>query len=382
MSGSNIDSIERVIGEYGDASAGTLVIVVAGLHGNEHGGIIAARRLVEHFQAHRPGIHGRFIAIAGNLKALKSRIRFIDRDLNRVWGAQRISRLRTTDPSRDNAEDAEQRALLEWIESEIDGHKGRVVVVDLHSTSAAASPFCIISDTLQNRGVAFALGVPVILGLEEAISGTIQEFFGDRGFIALAIEGGQHDDPATADRLESALWLALQGAGLIQNGDVPSIDEHRRRLHDACVGLPDVVEVRFRHGIEPDDGFNMREGFENFSPIRRGDLVASDSNGEILAPHDGMLILPSYQRIGDDGFFVGKKVKMRWLRLSTWVRRVRLDRHVHLLPGVHRDPADFSLVMANPRVTRWLALKFFHLAGFRNLPDNKGLLVFKRRAEH
>jgi predicted deacylase len=375
-------TVDRIIGSYGDDASGVMVVAVAGLHGNEKSGIVASRRILDVLNSTRPRAAGRFIAVAGNLKALQQNVRFVDSDLNRIWRAKEVLRRRESDPSEDNSEEAEQRELLGVLDDLLTGHRGPVAIVDLHSTSALAPPFCIISDTLQNREVAFELGVPVILGLEEAIRGTIQEFFGERGFITLAIEGGQHEAPDTVARLESALWLTLQATRVVHADDIPDLTEHRRRLEAVSKGLPSVVEVFFRYGLAPDDGFRMRDGFRNFSPVRRGDPVAMDHRGEILAPEDGMLILPRYQGIGDDGFFMGRHVRLFWLRLSALLRRARVDRALHLMPGVRRDTADPRVLYADPRVARWLTLQIFHLAGYRKCPSHNGMMVFKRRVEH
>lgn len=373
--------IERMLGRYGNANEGPLVIAVAGLHGNEHAGVIAARRVLGALSSRAPAAHGSFLALAGNLEALTCNQRFVDKDLNRMWIRDDVARTRSNPGADSGVEYNELRELLDAIEAALHEQCGPVVLVDLHSTSAEAVPFCIMSDTLANRGIAFSLGVPVILGLEESITGTIQGYFSDRGFVTFAVEGGQHTNPATSDRLESALWVILHAAGVLDAGGVPDLGRHRSRLRDVSDGLPDVVEVFFRHGLAPGDEFRMRGGFRNFSPVNRGELVASDRRGDILAPEDGLLILPSYQGRGDDGFFIGRHVRHFWLSLSAGLRRMHVDRLLHWLPGVHRDPADPGILYADPHVTRWLTSQVFHLAGYRKCDSINGLLVFRRRVE-
>lgn len=374
-------TITRIIGEYGDAANGPLMIVVAGLHGNEPAGLVAARRVLDVLASRSMKLQGRLLALAGNLKAIERRERFIDSDLNRMWNTESVIRARNSAPGRDGVEGSELRELLKVFDDELDSHKRPVFLVDLHSTSADSAPFCIMSDTLQNRRVGLALGIPVILGLEEAIDGTIQGFFAERGFVTLAIEGGRHDGPATADRIESALWVMMRAAGLLEDGALPELSTHKSRLRQVSNGLPAVVEVFYRHGLEPGDEFRMCNGFQNFSPVRSGERVARDSRGDIQVPDDGLLILPSYQGAGDDGFFVGRRVRHFWLALSAGLRRLRVDRLVHLLPGVRRDPVDERILYADPRVTRWFTRQIFHLTGFRRCPSTNGLLVFKRRVE-
>ena len=62
--------------------------------------------------------------------------------------------------------------------------------------------------------------VPVILGLEENLDGTILGLFGRLGQVCIAVEGGQHDDPSTADHLEASVWMALVAGGAVRPEDV------------------------------------------------------------------------------------------------------------------------------------------------------------------
>lgn len=374
------DADDRIIGSCGSSNDGPLLIVIAGIHGNEKAGIRATRRVLSSLEAHQESVTGRFVGIIGNLAAGGQNRRFIDEDLNRMWAADRVERLWNSNPAGNHVEEREQRSLIELIESEVNGHHGEIILLDLHSTSAHAPPFCIISDTLRNRRIAFSLSVPVVLGLEEAISGTIQEFFGDRGYVTAAIEGGQHDDPATADFLEAALRVTLSSCK-ITDGDRQEIERHHQRLRAIGRDLPTVVEVTYRHGLNATDDFRMEDGFCSFSPVRKGQRVARDRKGDIHARTDGLLILPSYQPTGDDGFFVGRPVRVIWLRVSALVRRLGLDRLVPVLPGVRRHPGNSSRVLADPRVARWLVLKVFHLFGFRRCESEDGYLVFRRRPE-
>jgi succinylglutamate desuccinylase len=373
--------IGRIIGERGETGKGPLLIITAGIHGNEKSGIEASQRVFAFLDRENTPLFGRVVAIAGNLNALTREVRFVDRDLNRMWLPDRIIDLPQNSRSVDCIEETEQRQMLDVVESEVAGHHGPVILLDLHSTSADSPPFSIISDTLQNRRVAFALALPVVLGLEEVINGTIQDYYGERGYVTAAIEGGQHDDPTTVDRIESALWITIVTSGIADGDRVPRLEAHRKLLRDAAQGLPSVVEVVHRHGRASQDGFRMVDGFKNFTPIRSGQLVARDSNGEIRAQADGMLLLPSYQVSDNDGYFIGSRVRRFWLRLSASMRRLRLGHLAHWLPGVKRHPHDDRSLLVDPKVARWLTLKIFHLLGFRRSPREDGYFVFRHRPE-
>ena len=373
--------LDRIIGEYTQGRPGPEFVIFGGMHGNEPAGVEASVRVLRALEATKRPIRGRLTAIAGNVAALRQGERYIDRDLNRMWTAEALEALGRQDPTRDDTEGREQRHLLSLIDTTIQSGRGPIVVLDLHSTSAPSGPFSLISDTLQNRRVAFALPVPIILGFEEAIEGTLAEYFGERGLLAVVFEGGQHGEAATADNMESAIWITLVAAGLLDAADVPELPDQRRRLRATSNGAP-IVEVTHRHGLTDDDEFAMIDGFVNFQRVQKGQVLARDRSGDVLAPATGILLMPKYQPMGNDGFFVGRRVKKVWLRLSMILRKLGADRLLHLFPGVHRSPETPTVLYADTRVARWGSRKIFHLFGFRTAGFEGPFRVFTRRPEH
>jgi len=69
-----------------------------------------------------------------------------------------------------------------------------------------------------------------------------------------------------------------------------------------------------------------------------------------------------------------------WLSVSAVLRRLRLDRIVHWLPGVRRGTERDDLV-ADRHVARWFTVEIFHLLGFRKQRDRQEQIVFSRRRE-
>jgi succinylglutamate desuccinylase len=123
----------------------------------------------------------------------------------------------------------------------------------------------------------------------------------------------------------------------------------------------------------------MEPGFRNFQAVRRGEVLARDRMGEIKASETGLILLPLYQPLGNDGFFLGREVKRFWLTLSALLRKLKAGHYVNLLPGVRRDPVNENVVIINTRIARILPLQVFHLLGFRRLRwTDKSLLVSRR----
>ncbi len=370
----------RVVGDLGTAGAGGTLLVCCGIHGNEPAGVLASRRVFERLGKDGVEMAGRFIAIAGNLAALNERRRFVDRDLNRMWMREDVAAVRRS--GRPSC--SEERELLEihavldpLLETEVE----RLVFLDLHSASAEGPPFCCLGDTLPNRKIAFALGLPAILGLEETIDGGLLEYLNNRGCRAVGIEGGQHGDPRTVDRLEAAIWITLATMGFVDEREVEAVPAARQLLVEAVRGVPRVVEILVRHSISEEDAFRMEPGFGNFHQVEADQVLARDRGGEVRAELGGRLLLPLYQGQGNDGYFLGRDVLPFWLGVSRWLRRLRLQWTLRLLPGVSRDPHDPSALLVDPRIARFQVTNLFHLFGYRRCRPRDEHLVFTRRLD-
>ncbi len=368
----------RILGTYSRGLPGPQVMVTGGVHGNEPAGIVAVRRVLAALEAGGTPFRGSLTGVAGNRAGLAQGARYLTRDLNRRWLLEDMVALLSRDPAEDTPEDREQRELLHLFAPLLAAATEPLVFIDLHSTSGDGAPFSCMADVIRNRKIAFSLGVPVVLGLEEVIDGSMIGFLCDLGHIGVAIEGGQHDHPGTADNHESAIWIALVAAGCLDAADVPELAAHRRRLREVTADLPEVIEIRHRHVVHgADEPFTMLPGFTNFQPVGHRQLVARDSHGDVLTPEAALMMLPRYQPQGEDGYFLARPVSRFWLALSAGLRRSRVDRLVHWLPGVRRDPArDDHMVLDRERPR---AVDVFHLMGYRHRRDEGEGFVFTRR---
>lgn len=369
----------RLLGRYDGGRSGASVVAIGGIHGNEPAGLIAAARVLEALERQRPAMTGRFVALAGNLTALARGQRYISRDLNRLWTDEEVARLQAADPATDDVEAREQRVLLALF-TRLEAETEDVVYLDLHSTSAPGPPFHCISDTLHTRRIARATPIPLILGIEEAIRGSLLEFMEARGRPLLLIEGGQHADAATVTAHESAIWQALVTAGVLAPGDLSDLPVRRARLAGAAGVLPPVLEVIYRHPVDG-DGFRMLPGYRNFDLVARGQLLAETASGYVRAPASGRLLMPLYQDQGEDGFFIARAVRPVWLTVSALLRAVGVDRLLPRLPGVSPVPERPDRFLADRHVARWFTVQLFHLCGYRKIGERGDVLVFTRRVE-
>jgi predicted deacylase len=368
---------EHLIGAFiGDASGPTL-IVVGSVHGNEPAGVMALLDISDELESMAQQMRGRVYLLAGNTRALPRKMRFIDRDLNRAWtrnnlgviGAQRVFRV---------SECRELAELDQFLDGVLITARSEVYILDLHSTSAGGVPFATVGDTLRNRSFAQKFPVTILLGIEEQLEGTLLEYLNNAGAVTLGFEGGQHDSAETVENHRSLVWLALANTGILRESEIPGITEHRSRLAAGKRG-PRIVEVRYREGVTADDDFKMNPGFNNFDPVSHGQVLATKRQEPVKAIESGLILMPLYQKQGEDGFFIGRTVAPFWLKLSELLRRAKVQDLMHWLPGVASDPDDNETFIVNTRTARFFPLQIFHLLGFRRRRWSGDKLIVSRR---
>jgi succinylglutamate desuccinylase len=355
-----------------------MLVAVGSIHGNEPAGAEALKTVVDRLSRESLLERGDFLAVVGNVEALEARERFIDEDLNRHWSRERLERLRSAS-SLDASEDRERKALLEEMEKGFGEARGGIVLLDLHTTSGEGKPFAVFTDTLRSRDFARRFPVPSILGFEENLEGTLPDYVALLGHVAVAFEGGQHDDPLAIANLAAVVWVALAELDMVR-GERAGIEGEKERLRRATAGVPEILEVTYRHAIVPADRFQMRAGFRSFQRVSEGQIIADDAEGRVAVPFDGFLLMPLYQKLGNDGFFVARPVWSFWLALSAALRYLRVGRIAHWLPGVSRLPGEPHALAVNRRVARWSSLPILHLLGFRRRSETGKRLIVERRA--
>ncbi len=348
---------------------GPLLLCVGGLHGNEPAGVRALEEVVRGVEARRERLAGDFVAVAGNLKALAARRRFVAYDLNRAWTAARLTELASSNGTEPD-EDREVQRLLAVLAEVAERRRGPVYVLDLHTTSGGGGAFTTTSDYLGNRRFAMEIPAPLVLGLDEAIEGTLIGYLDDFGYTTAVFECGQHNEEEAIKRAVWAVWLAVRSAGLLADADAPEARRGWKALRNAYRRLPRVLEVKYRHPADDEEGYMSRPGFLNFQPVRAGEVLGDDRRGRVTAPETGRILMPLYQEQGEDGFFVVREFSEFWLWLSSALRRARIGRLAHWLPGVSRDPNRPGTVVVDRRVARWGALGAMRLLGFRRESDD------------
>ncbi|MCE2790476.1 MAG: succinylglutamate desuccinylase/aspartoacylase family protein [Saprospiraceae bacterium] len=303
-------SQHRVIGRFAGGNGGPLILLTAGIHGNEPAGIYAIRRFFDflHQQSSQnPAFswQGSIVGLCGNLSALRLNVRYVGTDLNRGWHRTLADYIAVAESPQDlSVEEAERYQLAAAILEEVRlSAASSLIILDLHTTSAGGAVFAVPGpDSLD-----FTMGLqaPVIKGLLDNLKGTFLEFVcsADWGIPAqaAAFEGGQHDDPSSVDNCVQAILHCCRFAGVSHAIGVKDSEDAYVAI---CQPLEKMLEVRYRYHVDDAAEWQMHPGFVNFSVVVSGEKLATYRGEEVICPMDGYLLMPLYQRQGHDGFFI------------------------------------------------------------------------------
>ena len=377
-------STRHGMGRIEGRAPGPLVVIVAGMHGNEPAGMQALKNVLGKLVTIE--VRGTLIALQGNVKACEVEERLVDADFNRLWAHARIERVRSIEKSACTF--SEERELWEMVRDidrifadapEATSAETSPIFIDIHTASAPSVPFAIGRNNLDHASLFRGLPVPIIAGLEERLEGLLLQHVLDRGARTLAVETGPHEGEHAVEQLEAVLWCLLVQAGMIERDAVPGGEGPRELLRKLSRGIPPIVEVIHRHEVQARSEFEVEEGLESFDKVAANQLLAIDHGREVRAPRRCRLLMPLRQEKGEDGFFLGLDRDRLYLLLSEWFRRLHLEWLIGMFPSVRREPglADAWRVDRSDRRYVREALRFF---GYRNQVElRSGAILASRR---
>lgn len=364
-------------------SDGPTLICTGGVHGNEPAGIHAAREVARKLHAlgssgTAPAWRGRFVAMVGNVAACNAAdptLRYIERDLNRLVTPEEIRRARALPPSDRHAEQQELLELIDAINETIADSPHATTLLDLHTVSSPSPAFAYAEDSLPARQLGRSLGLPLVLGFEEELSGLLADYTtSELGVLSLVVEAGTHTDPASVSVHEAAIWTVLEAQGMIDSANDAARFDVAQRLRTAAgrqAGRVFDIRQRVPVGSPP---LEMLDSAQAFTRVWTGlTRVATrhrpDRTETLRAPADGLLFMPNRQprkRPEDDAFFVLRPVWGRLMWVSARLRSMRMaHRLLAALPGVRR--ADEHSLHIDPSIAAVMARDVLHLFGYRVL---------------
>ena len=303
--------MNRIIGEHIGHEGGPLLVVFGAMHGNEPAGVKAidlVLKMLEVEPIKNPSFiyKGYMLGLIGNLDAYQKKERFINKDLNRSWISTDIE-----DKTTPNEEERQLKEILKILKHKINEWKpSELIILDLHTTSSDGGIFSIVGSDDKSLHIAKQIYAPVILGMLEGLKGTTLHFFKDEIYgvptSSITFESGQHEDPLSVNRAIAAIINCMRTLGIVRPTDVEHQHDHILKKYSAA--LPNVARLAYKHHISEHDNFQMKPGYKNFQKVSKDEVLANDINGGVRCKQDGMILMPLYQKKGEDGFFIIEEV--------------------------------------------------------------------------
>lgn len=365
----------RIIGKYEGKSPGPNIVFFGGIHGNEPAGIHALRNVADNLNKLKPDFKGTFVALAGNMKALEQNQRYLGKDLNRIWFPNALI------PRHERSiipEYGEKIGILKELIRIVDNGKS-TFLFDLHTTSSHSMPFISISDTLKNRRIIQSIPVNLVLGLEELLDGPMFSFFSEIGLPAVLFEAGQHAAISSYENHVAFIWMMLAELKSIRKGSIPEFNKYVETLKKSVPGGRKTYEIKHRYPVNEKENFRMKEGFVNFQQVEKGQTIAYNKDGRIMAKRSGFIFMPLYQALGYDGYFIVKLIKPFWFKVSSRTRKWRLDKALRLIPGVRQGDLITDGYIVDKQIARYKVISLLHLLGYRKVKEKGKKINMSRR---
>lgn len=327
----------RIIGIRSGSKPGPLLILLAQIHGNEPAGYKAVKEVFEKideelFEKPHFDFRGNIVAIHGNMEAAKHQERYLHQDLNRIWQKENVERiLGSPEEKLRNSEEIQLKEIMAAVQTSIEQFEAKkVILLDLHTTTAHGGMFIIPSKDEKSRQLGLQIHAPVLHGFLDDLDGTILHYFRQKNFpqidlTSICFEAGQHDSPNSIEHAVSAIIQCFTAAGGFFKEDIEM--KHQMLLTQDSQGLPKEAQLIYCHHIEIGDHFRMREDkiYRNFDFVTKGEVLASDRYGSVRALCDGRILMPLYQKQGNDGFFIIKDINQTAPRLHRRIPETTLN---------------------------------------------------------
>ncbi|WP_242158019.1 succinylglutamate desuccinylase/aspartoacylase domain-containing protein [Aestuariivivens sediminis] len=365
----------RIIRQITSSKIGPTVVFFGGIHGNEKSGVQALEDTLKGLSDDI--ITGNIYALAGNLKALEKNQRYLNLDLNRMWSSEDINAIKTK--SSLIHEERELLELYDLIDAILKKHEGPFYFFDLHTTSSKSLPFITINDAIINRSFSKQFPVPIVLGIEEYLDGALLSYINQLGYVSLGFESGQHDDIQSVKNHIAFINIALVFTGLVDSLYIKGFDTFYNQLKNEGKYNTRFFEIIDLQRITKDDEFKMCNGFDSFQTIHKGEKIATNKNGIISSRYNAKIFMPLYQQKGSEGFFIIRSINTLFLKLSVWLRLLRADSLLSMLPGIIWYNKQKGILKVNLKVAKYMAKPIFHLLGYRNKQvGSTNLLLYNR----
>jgi len=268
------------------AAEGPKLLLISGIHGNEHCGVEAVLSLLEQFCSGALTLKkGTLKLVIANEEALKVNKRYIEHNLNRLF----LDDLSEPPPSSYEWKRAQEIKPL-IIEADY--------FIDLHSTSGPSEAFLFcekpLLDYCRDLGVENIVVGWGSLGCT-SIAGDTENYGFKHSSIGFTVECGQHNAP---ESFANALRISLN-----------FLSSHK--VIERPISLVELSYYFLRYlYLKNEHDFEFRKTFFNLESLSSGEIIGFSNKTAVLAPYDCAIVLPTavnLASIGESLFMIAEK---------------------------------------------------------------------------
>ncbi|WP_064792473.1 succinylglutamate desuccinylase/aspartoacylase domain-containing protein [Shewanella woodyi] len=297
-----INTVKKLPYIYQDITAknaNSLLVVTAAVHGNELVGLKAIDALSD--IASKIPLKGRIVVIHGNPEATVQEVRYVDQDFNRAFTATNL----ISEPT--NHELVSAQHLSQLMLNLLDEQASNVTkhLLDIHSMSSTGTPFMSFVADKPPQLIIEQTPIPVIEGIIDSLEGCLAKWFAPYFNSSHIVECGQHQEQSTFDFGFHTLIYHLYLFDMLE--DCKQVQQAFDYLSSHTHPYSYLkTNICYRQAVNKDQIFEMQPGFVNLQQVNAGQLLAKISGKKVLAPFDGRVILPCYQRQCEEGYFISQ----------------------------------------------------------------------------
>ena len=275
---------------------GPCLVILGGVHGNERTGIELIKRLYRVLDSQEKKlVRGQLFFVLGNPRAMEKNVRFIERDLNRLFSPTRL--LQAPDGS---YEDLRCREIAQILRS-------ADISIDIHSTNKPSLPFLACAVSPRHEDIYRWFDTDRVLTDPHYILGgavvTTDEFVDQRGSVGICYETGWNEDTSRLDSLTENIWNILRDQHMLEDGIALSQPSTSRQIFE----LTQAIKLSER-------GFRFADGMgeSSFQAYRSGDILGWMGDDPLYAKEEGVILFPKisiHWRVGEPVGYTAKKRK-------------------------------------------------------------------------
>lgn len=258
---------------------GPISVILAGVHGNEKCGVNAFNKMLPKLEIG----NGIVYFIYANPQAIKDDVRYIDSNLNRLF---RDEKLLTQEEKRSY----EYQRML-FIKKYLDEAHA---LLDIHASNNPKSKAFIICEE-NALPIASQLSIKTITtGFDTLEPGGTDGYMYQNNKIGMCVECGYSKDPSSDKIAEKSILEFLSAQGHTQKIDMKKQEK-------------EVFHMNFLYHTKTHN-FKLNKSFDDFEKIKKGQIIGTDGDREILSPIDGIILFAhNRDTIGAEAFLCGVK---------------------------------------------------------------------------